>query len=68
MWRNIKWKKSPIKLKNKTKTVENQLWICPEMFALVFASHQKTRVLRGSPRKQKFNGKKDGVLCSIYGL
>ena len=28
------------------------------MFALVFTSHQKTRVLRGFPRKQKLNGKK----------
>ena len=25
---------------------------------LVFTSHQKTRVLRGFPRKQKLNGKK----------
>ena len=28
------------------------------MFALLFTSHQKTRVLRGFPRKQKLNGKK----------
>ena len=43
---------------NKTKTVERQPGICPEMFAIVFTSHQKTRVLRGFPRKQKLNGKK----------
>ena len=47
--------------------MEKQPWICPEMFALVFTSHQKTHNLRGFPRKQKFNGK-DSVLFSIYGL
>ena len=42
-------------------------WICPEMFALVFTSHQETRFLRGFLSKQKLNGK-DIVLCSICGL
>ena len=38
--------------------MERQPWVCLEMFALVFTSHQKTRVFRGFPRKQKLNGKK----------
>ena len=48
MWRNIKWKKSP-RLKCN--------WSI-KLTVLVFTSHQKTRVLRGFPRKQKLNGKK----------
>ena len=38
--------------------MEKQPWICPERFALVFTSHQETRILRGFPRKQKLDGNK----------